>query len=252
MKLNIPTIRRTSAYSAIVLLMATITAFSIISCSRKVMTDAEASHWIAAYTPSHIDMDSKIRIEMTEAMKERIDTTADISECFEFSPSTKGFAKLSSDKRFIDFIPEKSLRQGEKYECRLNMKELVAVDSLGDFKFDFVVDKRELKFKDVVAVVDPDDFSMMSISGKMEYNVQAGDSLTSEQSIISCDYPNSVISFAKDASKNSRSFTITGIKRQAKQLISKFQSIRYLVFRSLSRKLKYPLSGISGFSIRRG
>lgn len=216
MKQNVTTIRRASAYSAIVLLLATITAVSITSCTRKVMTDAEASHWIAAYTPQHIDMDSKIRIEITEAMQARIDRTINISECFEFSPSTKGFAKLSSDKRFIDFIPEKSLRQGEKYECRVNMKELAGVDSLGDFKFDFVVDKRELKFKDVVATVDPDDISMITISGKMEYNVQAGDSLTADKSIISCDYPNSVISFAKDASKNSRRFTIKGIKRQAK------------------------------------
>lgn len=240
MKLNIPTIRRTRAYSAIVLLQATIIAISITSCNRKVMTDEEASHWIAAYTPSHIDMDSKIRIEMTEAMKARIDTTADISECFDFSPSTKGCAKLSSDKRFIDFIPEKSLRQGEKYECRLNMKELVAVDSLGDFKFDFVVDKRELKFKDVVAVVDPDDISMMSISGIMEYNIQAGDSLTADQSIINCNYPNSVITLAKNASKNSRRFTINGIKRQAKTLHIKISINPMFGFSKSEQEIEIP------------
>lgn len=216
MKPNVPTIRRVSAYSAIVLFLATITAISITSCSRKVMTDEEASCWIAAYTPPHIDMDSKIRIEITEAMKARIDTTADITGCFDFSPSARGTAKLSADRRFIDFTPEKSLRQGEKYECRVNMSELVAVDSLGDFMFDFVVDKRELKFKDVEATVDPDDISMIIVSGIMEYNVGAGDTLTANQSIISCDYPNSVIAVAKNASNNSRRFTITGIKRQSK------------------------------------
>ncbi len=216
MKLNVPTIKRISAYSAIVVLIATITAISITSCSRKGMTDEEASRWIAAYTPPHIDMDSKIRIEMTEAMKARIDTTADLSAFFDFSPTTKGVAQLSSDKRFIDFMPEKSLKQGKKYECRVNMHELVSIDSLSDFKFDFVVDKRELKFKDVVATVDPDDISMIIVSGKMEYNVQAGDSITADKTIISCDCPNAVVTLSKNASKNSRSFVITGIKRKDK------------------------------------
>lgn len=235
--------RKIYTLPAIVIVSTMIVAISITSCNRKVMTDAEASHWIAAYTPQHIDMDSKIRIEMTEAMKARIDTTINISECFEFSPSTKGFAKLSSDKRFIDFIPEKSLRQGKKYECRVNMKELVTVDSLGDFKFDFVVDKRELKFKDVVAVVDPNDISMMSISGIMEYNAQAGDSLTSNQSIISCDYPNSVISFAKDASNNSRQFTITGIQRQAKTSHVKISINPMVGFSKSEQEIEIPSIG---------
>ena len=69
------------------------------------------------------------------------------------------------------------------------MKELVGVDSVGDFKFDFVVDKRELRLKDVVVTVDPDDISMRSVSGTMEYNSQAGDSLTSDGTILICDCP---------------------------------------------------------------
>lgn len=243
MKQNVPTIRRISAYLSFVAIAMAITAMVITSCNRKVMTDAEASHWIAAYTPSHIDMDSKIRIEMTEAMKARIDTTINISKCFDFSPSTKGVAKLSSDKRFIDFIPEKSLRQGEKYECTVNMKELVAIDSLGDFKFDFVVDKRELKFKDVIATVDPDDISIMTISGTMEYNVRTGDSLTSEQSLISCDFPNSVVSFAKDASNNSRQFTITGIKRQAKTSHVKISINPMFGFSKSEQEIEIPSIG---------
>lgn len=215
MKLNVPAIRRHFAHSAFVVLMTIIAAISITSCGRKAMTDEEASYWIAAYTPSHIDMDSKIRIEMTDAMKNKINAEAkdELGEYFNFSPATKGEAKLSADKRFIDFIPEKSLEQGRKYECRLDMQGLVGVDSLGDFTFDFVVDRRELRFKDIVVAVDPDDISLITVSGALEYN--AGDSLTADKSLLRCDYPGAVVTVAKEAAKNSRRFTITGIKRQA-------------------------------------
>lgn len=240
MKLNVPTIKRISAYSAIVILVVTIVSISITSCSRKVMTDSEASHWIAAYTPSHIDMDSKIRIELTDAMRAKVDTNANLSEAFHFSPSAKGVAKLSADGRFIDFIPQKSLKQGKNYECRIDMRELVGIDSLGDFRFDFVVDKRELRFKDVAATVDPDDISMMSISGIMEYNVQAGDSLTSDKSIISCDYPDSDVSVAREAIKNSRCFTITGIKRQSKTTRIKISTNPIFGFSKAEEEIEIP------------
>lgn len=208
MKLNVQTI-----HSAIVVLLTTITAISITSCGRKIMTDEEASHWIAAYTPTHIDMDSKIRIELTDAMKAKVDTNAQLAKFFDFSPSTKGDAKLSADKRFIDFTPAKSLKQGTKYECRINLKGLSGVDSLGDFRFDFYVDKRELRFKDVVATVDPDDTSEMIVSGTLEYSVRAGDTITADNSIICCDYPNSVVSISEKTTSNSRRFSITGLKR---------------------------------------
>ncbi|MCM1142571.1 MAG: MG2 domain-containing protein [Muribaculum sp.] len=184
---------------------------------------------------------------MTEAMQARIDTTADLSAYFDFSPSTKGVAKLSGDKRFIDFQPDKSLKPGKKYECRVNMHDLVRIDSLGDFKFDFVVDKRELKFEDVVASVDPDDISMITISGRMEYNVQAGDTITADKSIINCDYPNAVVTVSKDASKNSRSFVITGIKRKAKTSYVKIQTNPMFGFSKAEETIEIP--GIEDFKL---
>ena len=221
MKLNVLTIKQLSAYSAIAAVVMAITVIPIISCGRKLMIDGEASHWIAAYTPPHIDMDSKIRIEMTDEMKSKIDTTARLADYFVFSPSVKGTAQLSRDGRFIDFTPGKSLKQGRKYQCRLKMSELIGVDSLGDFRFDFVVDKREMRFKEVVASVDPDDISMMSISGLMEYNVQAGDSITADSTILICDATEAHINVFSNVSNKTRRFTITGIKRWSKPAITK-------------------------------
>lgn len=215
MKLHVhSTIKRISAFSlTAILLMATV-AISITSCNRKIMTEEEAAKWIAAYTPAHIDMDSKIRIEMTDAMRSKIDTLKCCPDLFDFSPSVKGTVLLSHDKRFIDFIPDRSLKQGRKYECRVKLNELIGIDSLADFKFEFVIDRREIRLEDVIATVDPDDISMMTVTGRMEYNVQAGDSITNDSTILSCDYPDAKIFIGNQATDKCRLFKITGIKRQ--------------------------------------
>ncbi|MCM1067135.1 MAG: MG2 domain-containing protein [Muribaculaceae bacterium] len=210
MKPNVPTIKLFFLATAVA-----ICAISITSCSRRLMTADEAAHWIAAYTPPAIDMDSKIRIEMTDAMIAKIDTGILAAECVAFSPKVKGKAVFSSDKRFLDFIPDKSLKQGQRYECRLKMKELAGVDSLGDFLFDFVVAERELRISDVVATVDADDVSMMSVSGTLEYNTEAGNLATSDSTILICDAPSAHIVLDKNAQDKARRFKITGIKRRS-------------------------------------
>lgn len=217
MKLHVyPTIKRLAAYSLVAIAAATIVSVSLSSCTRATMPDAEAAKWIAAYPPAHLDMDSKIRIEMTDAMMGKVYTKKKLTDCLDFSPSVKGSTVLSADNRYIDFIPEGSLKQGRKYTCRVKMKELTGVDSLADFKFDFVVDKREMRLVNIVAKVDPDDVSMMTVSGEIQYNVNAGDTITNDLSILECDFPGAKVSVDKTAANKRRKFLITGIKRKAK------------------------------------
>lgn len=122
----ISAIRRLRAYQAATILLVAAALISITSCGRKTMTDEEASQWIAAYTPMHIDRNSPIRIELTNLMRSRIDTARSLKGAFSFSPSVKGTAVYSPDKRFIDFVPDGSLKPGIRYECRVKMKELTA------------------------------------------------------------------------------------------------------------------------------
>jgi len=211
------------------------------------MSDEEAAKWIAAYTPAHIDMDSKIRIEMTDEMKSKIDTTKSLADCFVFSPSAKGAATLSADGRFIDFMPENSLKQGRKYECHVKMDDLTGIDSLADFEFDFVIDKRAINLEDVSAAVDPNDISMMTVTGRMAYNVEAGDSITNDSAILSCDDPNAKIFIDNQATNKSRRFKITGIKRQTRMSELTISTNPLFGFSRAEHKIEIP--AISDFKL---
>ena len=185
------------------------------SCNHKSMSNEEASKWIAAFTPRSVDKDAKIRIEFTDLMVRNYDTKL-LEKSLKFSPQIKGKIAISDNERLIDFIPEKSLKQGKEYTCRLDMKKLTGIDSLSDFTFTFFVEQREMRFTDVKAIVDPDNAAMMSVIGILEYNVPAGDSITSDNSIISCNYPGAKVFMDPNVQNKSRRFKITDIKRHDK------------------------------------
>ena len=185
------------------------------SCHKKSMTNEEASKWIAAYTPYRIDKDAKIRIEITEFMRQKYDSTL-LEKSLKFFPKIEGKISLSDNGRIIDFIPDDSLKEGKEYTCRLDIYKLTGIDSLPDFKFTFYVEPREMRFTDIKVMVDPDNTVMMSVKGKLEYNVQAGDSITSESSLILCDYPGAKVIMDANTQNKSRGFKITGIKRADK------------------------------------
>lgn len=206
--------RRSAAYLLDALVVVASIVIIVSSCSGKVMSEQEASHWIAAYAPVHIDKDSKIRLELTDASRARLDTTRALAKAFRFSPGVKGRAVVSRDKRFIDFIPAESLKEGRRYECRVDMKALTAVDTLADFAFDFYVDQRQVRFEDVSVTVDPDNIAMMIVKGRLAYNIAAGDSITGDSAILQCSYPGARIVMGERVDSHSRRFTVRGVKRQ--------------------------------------
>ena len=208
--------KRLYGLTGVAVLIAVGILLTVGGCSSEKMSAEEASRWVAAYTPAHVDRDSKIRIELTDLMKSKIDTTRSLEKVFSFSPRVKGTARLSADRRYLDFIPSESMKQGCSYECRVKMRRLTAVDSLPDFAFDFYVDKRRMRFADVVATVDPDNTAMMCVKGRLEYNVAAGDSVSADSAIIVCDSPGATVIMDRHADNQSRGFRITGIKRLEK------------------------------------
>lgn len=204
---------------AFLILASVLTAGTLLiisSCSSRLMSREEASRWIAAYTPAQIDQDSEIRIEMTDMMKSMIDTTRSLVGTFDFSPGLKGSLHYSADARNIDFIPSESMEQGRRYKCRVDMSAITGVDTLADFAFDFYVVKREVRFEDIAVMIDPDDISRMCVSGRIEYNVDASDSITADSEFISCDCPGANVVMERKTLDCSREFKITGIERQAK------------------------------------
>lgn len=187
---------------------------SFCSCRRATMDTNEARKWIAAYSPAHVDQDDIIRVEMTRQMASRVRDDGKLDSYVKLSPGVEGKVVLKERNSSIDFIPDKGLKPGKKYSCRLKMRELTGVDSLSDFEFSFFVDKREMRFADLKVTVDPENCAQMMVKGKVEYNSLAGNKVSELASIIGCDMDSVVVEMAPKANDQSRLFLIKGIKRR--------------------------------------
>ncbi len=189
----------------------------LVACgSPEPMTDDEATLWVAAYSPERIDMDATIRIEATDSLLAHIDTSRPLDKVFKFTPSLKGETRYINGGRFIDFVPERGgLKQGKQYNCRVLMSELTSIDSLKDFSFDIVVEKRVSRLADLHVSIDPDNVEQVFITGKMLFS-----SLPSKQStdasLVDCSVAGAKCNITTTDDKLSHNFTITDIKRQAK------------------------------------
>lgn len=138
--------------------MAMSALLGLVACgSPEPLSSSEAAKWIAAYTPNRIDMEEPIRIETTERLREQIDTLRSLEGVFKFSPALEGEPRFVQGGRTIEFRPRfGALKQGREYSCRLSLARLTGIDSLGDFAFRFVVERREVKLTDVRVSVDPE------------------------------------------------------------------------------------------------
>lgn len=208
----IPPVSRRAANIAGCILLSIAIGILATSCRRKVMTNEEASLWVAAYTPAHIDCDATVRIELTDTLISLINPAADLDDAVKLSPSVKGEVKLSDDMRYLDFIPSESMTQGKQYECRVNIGRIAGRSDLGEFDFTFTVERRAMSLKDVKATVDADDTSMMTITGRIDCNVAPTDSITGGDPLVSCPVPGAKVTF-ENAGPTSRIFHITGLKR---------------------------------------
>ena len=180
------------------------------------INDEEAVKWIAAYSPEQIDMDAVIRIEATSSLLAHIDTSRSLDEVFVFTPAVKGSARYVDGGRFIEFVPQKgSLKQQRKYNCRVRLSAMTAIDSLADFSFDFVVKKSESSLEDLRVTIDPDNDKQVIVTGKLSFS-SPPDEQSIDPSLINCGVTGarSVINTTDD--KMSVEITISDIKRKEK------------------------------------
>ena len=189
---------------------------SLIACdSKEPMTSDEAADWVAAYSPERLDMNATIRVEATNILFAHIDTLRSLDKVFRFTPTVKGTAHYANDGKVIEFIPEQgALKQGKQYSCRVRLSNVTAIDSLKDFSFDFVVDKRDSRLSDLHVSIDPDNVEQVIVTGKMLFSSVPSEQST-DVSFIDCgvDGTKSVIQTTGD--KLCHLFTIKGIKRKA-------------------------------------
>lgn len=196
------------------LLAVTIAASGLASCAFEPMTTQEATQWIAAYTPEHIDMASQIRIEVTDSLLVRLDTLRPLGKFFRFSPSIQGEAVYAQGGRYLEFSPRPgALKPEESYHCRLDMAALTGIDTLKEFAFEFRVIRREVKFKEVRVRIDPADVGMVHIEGLLKFNFQPGD-LSLDNSLLTCHEKETVSRIQPTADSRQYTFSISGIRRQ--------------------------------------
>ncbi len=188
---------------------------SLTACgSSEPMTIEESTKWVAAYSPEHIDMDATIRIEATDYLLARIDTSRSLEKVFKFTPSVNGEAHYVDGGRFIDFIPKKgALKQGKQYNCRVRMSYLTDIDSLKDFAFDFVVEKRESRLADLRVSIDPDNVEQVIITGKVYFSSVPNEQST-EASSIDCGVAGAKSTIKTTDDEMCHIFTISNISRK--------------------------------------
>lgn len=178
------------------------------------MTAEEVATWIAAYTPERIDTDAIIRIEMTDSLATLIDTVRPLERVFSFLPSLKGEAHYSKNGRYIDFVPESTLKQGKQYNCRLSLSRLTGIDSLKDFSFSFFVERCEVMLTDIRVVVDPNNVEQVIVSGTMLFSTTPSAQSTNA-STLTCSYTEAHSAITPTNDKLRHKFTISNIKRRA-------------------------------------
>lgn len=198
------------------LFLAGIFLWGFAACGSSEITSLEESaQWIAAYTPERIDMGGLIRIEATDLLRSHIDTMRSPEKVFRFSPSVKGEVRYVDGGRYIDFLPKSgSLKQGREYFCKVSLSRLTGIDSLNDFIFRFVVEKREVKLADLRVCIDPDQVDQVIVEGKMIFSLPPSDSSLNPAHLTSPE--NKVkATITPTADKLCHTFVIRGIRRTA-------------------------------------
>lgn len=193
--------------------------FIIGACNyNETMPYEEAAIWVAAYSPERIDIDATIRIEVTDSLLAHIDTSRSVKNIFKFRPAIQGVESYANGGRTIVFTPQKgALKQGEQYNCRVKLSTLSGLDSLKEFSFDFVVEKRESRLSDINVCIDPNNIEQVVVTGKIEFSSPASRQ-SSDESSLECSIKGGESSVVPGEDKYSHSFTIKGIKRQKEDL----------------------------------
>ncbi len=120
---------------------------ALSSCKKKgpIPFDPAFAQYISAFTSGSISTASNIRIRLTDAFVENIQTESPITDkLLDFSPSIEGDLYWL-DNQTLEFRPKQWLPRGKAYEATLRMDKIVQVPSnLSRFKFGFIVMNQHL------------------------------------------------------------------------------------------------------------
>lgn len=202
----------------------------LYGCSTPTITEADATKWIAAYSPETIAPGSKIRIEITDSLRKKIFTSVPLKKAIRFSPSIHG--EWRDTGRFLEFIPtEGSMKQGREYECIVNIGKLAQCDSIGAFAFSFFVEEHTANLQIDRIRIDPNDADFVVVEGLLLLSHEA-DITTIEKALSIKFIPEAKVEVRQQTQNYCEyNFTISNIKRQthtrSAQLIFKANEIGF-------------------------
>ena len=186
----------------------------LAGCAENQMDSSQIIQWISAYSPELVDSDSKIRIEPTDRLREFIDSQTPLDGVFRFSPKVKGTACIADDGRFIDFCPEEGeLKEGQEYECTVNMARLSGIDTLSNFTFSFRVIRKEARMSDLEVRIDPRNTEKAVVSGKLVFSHPAGE-LAADSQLFSCSDKGVLVNVAGTDDDKVLDFVISNVERR--------------------------------------
>ncbi|MDR2087227.1 MAG: alpha-2-macroglobulin [Dysgonamonadaceae bacterium] len=185
-----------------------------LSCGTKEQLPvAEFAPYIHAYTGGLISPSSSIRIELA-GEQENVESGSEIKEnLFAFTPSIKG-KSYWSDKRTIEFIPEKdALKSGETYRAQFKLGQVAQVDKRHKtFEFSFTVEEKNVEIRvNPVSITDP---ALIAVSGEIHFSAGIEPELLKKTFHAKCS-DNQSLSPEIEATGDARifRFTVAGILR---------------------------------------
>ena len=220
--------------------------FILVGCQSNHMSESDAQQWIAAYTSDLVEPDSRIRIEPTDTLKKLIGPQS-LNDVFNFSPRIKGEARFTEDGRHIDFHPyEGQLKEGQEYECRIDLAGLSGIETLDDFSFTFRVAKREVKMQDVHLRIDQQNIGLAIVTGKMAFSHPVEES-SIDAKAFSCSKHGTEVKINSTEDALVWDFIVTDIPREEKdyELVIKYS----LTGSSAKTSHKVSVPGLSGFKL---
>ena len=222
-------------------------AFVLAGCSGKNMNPSEAPGWIAAYTPELIEPDSRIRIEPTDTLRKRMGVSASLDYVFDFTPRVKGNAVFVDGGRFIDFYPNQGeLKEGQEYECRVDVGRLARIDTLGDFSFKFRVGKQEMKMEDLIVSINPKDVGEALVIGKIVFSHAPGNQ-AADAKLFTCSETGIDVNINPTDDDKTFNFVASKVMRKENDYVLKIQ------YKSVtsSDKISYDLvvPGVAEFKL---
>ncbi|MBN1558717.1 hypothetical protein JW998_00605 [candidate division KSB1 bacterium] len=186
------------------------------ACSKKESASVQFHPNISAHTAGQISRFAPVRIVFTDhiVQAEQIGAAIEPSP-FSFKPRIKGIT-VWADERTIEFRPAERLPQGQQYEAKFNLRDIMFVEQgETEFTFSFTTVKQSIDMRlDGLSADGSENLSKQKLSGTIELADE--ETPHDVENILSAEMDGKKLAIRWLEQQNNRlfRFAVTGISRQ--------------------------------------